>query len=782
MVALGLSLLSGSEADARLVAGPDEQLLQLEVLINEERIGLIGSFLRLSNGRIAALGSELQDIGVKVPTPAEVDAPIVLDTLSGVSYRYDEPAQTISIHLPDGRRMPHVYDAAGASGATLAARSDLGGAVDYSLFAAQSLELEEQDLVFSGASATIDARIFGPLGVFSQTGIVGTTTSEDFDALRLDTTFFYSDPQSVMTYVIGDAISGGLGWTRPIRFGGMQARRNFTLRSDLVTAPLPSFSGSAAVPSTLDVYVQNVSVYSQSVPTGPFEITNLPALFGQDARIVLSDAAGRETEVLLPAYGHPDLLREDLADFSIEAGFPRMNYATESFDYVGQPFAAASLRYGITNRLTAQAHAEADGDLFNGGVGAVTSAGALGVLSVAASGSERRGKAGLQLFAAYDTALAGISLNLSTQRAVGDYLDLAAASAESVDCAGPADDSICWSAKPPRALDRISISTPVPYDVSSLTLSFVNYEPQSGASSKILTASWTRPVLADAQLYVTGFSDFGDDRNIGMFAGVSMPLGRFGSGSSAISTGSDGIRVTTDLIKPMSGEIGSYGWRLRDSEGEGASRLAAVSYRSPFAAVEAGLEHAKGQARGFALADGAIAMMAGDIFFANRIEDSFAIVDAGAPDVEVFHENRLVGKTDASGLLLVPGLRSYASNKISIDAKELPVNVDLGETQASIVPADRSGQVVRFDVKTHNDAAVVILVDGAGAPLPAGSILKLGGFDTEFIVGYDGRVYLTGLKAENTIVVAAEGGDYRGTFAFTPAGERQVVIGPVVCQ
>ncbi|NEV03151.1 hypothetical protein, partial [Bradyrhizobium uaiense] len=41
-------------------------------------------------------------------------------------------------------------------------------------------------------------------------------------------------------------------------FGGLQAQRDFALRPDLITAPLATIGGSAAVPSTVDVYVNNI--------------------------------------------------------------------------------------------------------------------------------------------------------------------------------------------------------------------------------------------------------------------------------------------------------------------------------------------------------------------------------------------------------------------------------------------------------------------------------------------------------------------------------------------
>ena len=85
-----------------------------------------------------------------------------------------------------------------------------------------------------------------------QTGIVATALDgSDAGWRRLDSTLTYDDPARLATARLGDLISGGLSWTRPIRLGGIQLARNFGLRQDLVTLPLPAFSGTAAVPSTI---------------------------------------------------------------------------------------------------------------------------------------------------------------------------------------------------------------------------------------------------------------------------------------------------------------------------------------------------------------------------------------------------------------------------------------------------------------------------------------------------------------------------------------------------
>jgi outer membrane usher protein len=283
-------------------------------------------------------------------------------------------------------------------------------------------------------------------------------------------------------------------------------------------------------------------------------------------------------------------------------------------------------------------------------------------------------------------------------------------------------------------------------------------------------------------LFVTAFSDFGEQRNFGVFAGLSIPFGTSASATTGVVSGRDGSSVTTDLIKPLTQEVGSYGWRVRDSEGAVGDRAAAASYRSSFARTEVGVQQSNGTIRGQAEVQGGIATMGTGVFFSNRIEDSFAVVDAGAPGVNVLYENRPIGKSNEQGMLLIPSLRAYEKNKISIDPQGLSVNADVQQTQELVAPADRSGVVLRFGVNTNVSAAIVIIRGADGKAVPVGSKWQINDSAESFVVGYDGRAYVKGLQPTNTIAVTVGVNDCRASFPFTPAEDRQVVIGPVVCQ
>jgi outer membrane usher protein len=738
-------------------------------------------FLQLPNGNIAAHRSELIEAGIKVPASGPADELIVLNELLGDRFKYDEPSQSIAFDLDNNQRIARAFDAMGGNGPRAPVSTTWGSVLNYTFFGSETTGLNPRQATFNGASASLDARMFSPYGTLSQTGILGTTTTRDMTILRLETSFSYSHPESLITYRAGDSISGALAWTRSVRFAGFQAQRNFSLRSDLVTAPLPSFSGSAAVPSTLDVYLNNSKTYTQEVPPGPFQVNNLPLISGGEARLVLRDSAGREVETTLPFYTSPQLLREGLTYFSVETGYPRLRYGTDSDNYAPKEMTSASARYGMYDWLTLEGHAETVSGLFNAGAGVLARTGDFGVLSAAASASTYRGQQGLQSYVAFETKLWGVSLNASSTRTYMNFNDIASVTAPVINALAAYNIQSSAISAPAKAIDRISAGFTLP-DSSSLGLSLVHLQPASGAASNLVSVAWSRSFFLHSQLFATSFADLSDRGNYGIFGGISIPIGESSSVSTGVTSSRSGTSLTTDASRPLAMEPGSYGARVRDSEGAVPYRSASASYRASSATIQAGVEQSQSKTvRGIAQVEGAVAAMGNGVFFSNRIDDAFAVVDTGIRGVPVFHENRPVGETNSRGQLLVPNLRAYGNNKISIDPKGLPVNAEVETVEDVVTPADRSGVVVNFATKSDVQAAVVILVGPDGKPLPVGSKGKLEGGNDDFVVGYDGRAFVKELKNANTVAVTLEKGECHAAFDYTSSQDSQVVIGPVSC-
>jgi outer membrane usher protein len=767
----------------RSSAGQEQKNLQLEVVINSAPAHMIGSFVLFDGKRIGATRNELQDVGLDIGQRRFPEDIVMLDEIPGLKYVYDEPTQTIRIMVDNAKRRGQTFDLSGG-GAKLRAQTGWGALLNYDLLATSDDILYLRGFLKPGASLNVDARAFSPYGTFEQSAIVNSDANQASDAIRLNSTFEYSDQDNLVSYRAGDVINGGLSWTRPLRLGGFQAQSDFTLRPDLITMPLPTLGGIAGVPSTVDVYVNNIKTFSQDVAPGPFSINNIPVITGGgNAQLVVTDSSGAVTKTTAPFFASASLLSPGLMSWSVEGGLPRLYYGSSSDDYVESPVGSATLRRGIFDWMTAESHVESGAGVANGGLGAVVRTGAIGVASAALAASDHSGSTGVQGSASYQAQLFGLTFSVSSQRTFGNYNDLVSATARlqplpaTVLPAAMFDD-----AQPPKALDTITLSAPLPFDVkSSFSANFIHSLAASGTLSEIVSASYSRSLPYNASVFATIFHDFGTDRNTGVFVGLNFPLGASASVSTGYSSGSGGGAAQVNAVKPLGLDPGSYGWSVQDAEGKAPSHAATVSYRSSYGTVQAGASANSAANTGSLELRGSIATMDGDVFFSNWIDDGFGVVSTGAPGVGVLYENQPVGVTDSKGMLLVPTLRSYEKNNIAIDPTNLPADAEVEATSQIVAPANHGGVLVNFKVHDDTNSALVIFAKADGGFVPAGSPGKIEGGD-DFVVGYDGEAFIKNLRRANVATVESAAGTCRVSFDFAPRRSEQVRIGPLTCR
>ncbi len=806
-VVLVLAGLLGTGFGAgRLRAAVEQKNLQLDVVINGIPANIIGSFVLFDGNRLGATKNELEELGLRVGArkfPADI---VMLDDIPGLTYAYEERTQQLRITVDNALRQGRTFDLSGGGERAIRAQAGWGAVLNYDLLSTTDSLRTLRPYVFSGSSLSLEGRAFSPYGTFEQSAILRSAVNQPTTMIRLDTSFRYSDQERMITYRAGDAINGGPAWSRPIRFGGVQAQSNFALRPDLITMPLPTLGGTAAVPSTVDVYVNNLKTFSQDVGAGPFSLSNVPLVSGAgNAQLVLRDSSGHETRTTMPFYASPSLLAPGLSSWSLDAGLPRLSFGSGADSYVRAPIGSATLRRGIFDWATVEGHIEGGAGVVNGGLGAVVKTGSVGVAAVAISGSSGSGHKGLQSYASYETRVFGLSVTASSQRTFGTYDDLASATARLQDIpalqtiygtylpAGypgflplsttPATSlALYGNARPAVALDRVTVSAPLPFDSrASMSASYVHLLDAAGHLSNIVSGSYARSLPGDASFYANVFHDFGTSRNTGVFVGFTMPLSASVSAASNVSTGQGRTTVSADIGKPLGPQPGSYGWRVRDAEGASPYREAAASYRSSYGTVQVGASQDRDNSRGLIELRGSIATMGGGVFLSNWIDDGFAVIKTGARGLEVRHDNRPAGVTDARGMLLVPTLRSYQKNKITIDPSNLPVDAAIESTRDIVAPADRSGVLVNFSVRSDTNSALVAFVRTDGSFVPAGSIGRTGA-GSEFVVGYDGQAFIKDLAGANHATIEFLDGTCSADFAFTPRPGEQVLISPVACR
>src|SRR5712692_274380 len=204
---------------------------------------------------------------------------------------------------------------------------------------------------------------FLELGLFNRWGVgVGNFLAQDLGRstrlLRLETNWTRDYPDALTSLRLSDTTGHAGVWGRPVLFGGLQWGTNFGTQPGFVTFPLLNMAGEAALPSTLDLYVNDVLRLRRDVPTGPFSVNNLPTITGQgEVRLVLRDLLDREQIISQPYYASNVLLREGLQDYSYELGFARRNFGLRSNEY-GRFLAVGTHSRGFTDDFTGEVRAE----------------------------------------------------------------------------------------------------------------------------------------------------------------------------------------------------------------------------------------------------------------------------------------------------------------------------------------------------------------------------------------------------------------------------------------
>lgn len=741
-------------------------ILLLQVFINGHDTGKIAEFTQ-RGGTLFIKPEELDDVGFRLPAgPVPADGLVPVRSLPGLQYRLDQMTQTLLVTAPNAILKPELLLAGATATPQIPLESGVGATLNYDVVGTSSAGQNQ-------LGGQFELRGFSPWGVASTNFLVTpqqSATQTDYRAVRLDSTWTLSNPDTLTRYRVGDFINGGLGWSRPVRMGGIQYGEDFSLRPDLVTIPLPQLSGTAAVPSTVDVLVNGVKVFTGQAQPGPFVIPQLPVVSGaSNLSLAVTDALGRQVVTTLPFYTGGGLLAKGLQNFSIEGGLIRLDYATRSDDYAS-PALSGTFRRGLSDSFTLEAHGEATKDLIMAGGGGVMNLANAALVNLDIAGSNSGGRQGVLATAGISRAARPFSVSLSATWAQPNFKDIAAQNYQPV----------------PRLQLNAGVGVELGH-YGSVSAAFnsanlpAGIDPgQPAQRTRLLSGTYSLqygPVSFAANAFYDLLS-----HGSGVMVGLTVPLG---ARSSVTTSGVvDAGRPYGELESNQSAsEVGEFGYQLYAAEGSQSHEFGNAEYISPWANLTAGVDHTNGTATFRAEAQGALSAIDGGVFPSPPINDAFAVVDTGGlAGVDVLRENRIVGQSDLEGRIFVPDLRSFEVNHLAIDPLDVPPDTELSSVTRDVRPQDRTGVVVPFQIRRSN-GALLRLVDEKKAPIAFGSAGTLEATGVAVPVGYDGEAYVEDLSAHNKFTVTKPDGkrcvavfDYKAKPGDIPE------IGPVLCR
>lgn len=754
-------------AHASAASGPE--LLLVDVSINGRPLADVvrlelwpdrGLLLPVEAWTEARLTAPAQAGALSDGTPA-----YALSAIAGATYALERQALSLSIAVP----------AAAFAASTIAAREAPvappprprpGAVLNYDVSATSAGKRG------TSAGALLEAIAFGPAGNLVSSVLLRDATAGP-RAQRLDSFWRYDMPGRMQTLVLGDTVGAGAAWSRPVRYAGLRWGRDFAMRPGFVTLPQLAMSGEAALPSTVDVLVNNARRLSQAVPPGPFELANVPIVTGAgEINLVVRDLLGHETVVRQAYYASQRLLAPGLTDFSVEAGKMRFGYGEDSRYRNG--FAAGTVRAGLARFLTAEARLEVEPVRRAGGIELTALLGrfAVGHAALARSQGGADGAARGQL------EQAGIERSTPHGGAAFDYEHASAGFAPFGELPGPAAAGLR-----PRTRLTASAGGALAGNVSA-GVSYVRQTRWNGEQVTLAGASLSMPVARRASMNWSFTRRLDGARDWHAGVNLSLPLDDGVSLAARVERDSAG-RPEATLAAARAAPAGpGLGWQLESSTQESRRGRAALQYNTDAAEWSAEVAgDARSTLAARAGARGSLGLLGGLPFASRPIgQGSFAVVEVeGMAGVPIMRSHQVVASTNARGLAFVPGLLPWQVNQLEIDPVDLPLDVSVGEVAQSVTPYAGSGMMVSFAARRTRQA-LLVLRRPDGQPVPLGTSVRVLPAGPAYMAGLRGEVWLGELPAGPLRVeVRWDGGGCTLALPDAAGGGAPERLGPFAC-
>jgi outer membrane usher protein len=757
-LALALLMLAGAAT-----AQPPEGVVELlDVRVNGWPLGLVGDFQN-EDGRLSLPVEEFEGLGFKLDpgfvTVVGGQRRVYLDQ-AGLSWKVDARAQAIDISAPFSslavRRL-----AVSPGVPRTQARSDWGALIGYDAFG-QWTGGKESPYFGKSLTTNLEARLFSPWFTASTTGY-DAISADEHNFVRLETAIEFDNLDKIWRLRLGDTTSTGPTWERTFRFGGFQWGTDLSLRPDIITTPMPQISRNIGVPSTIDLLINGVRRYSSKVDPGAFNLTNLPITTGVNSITVqVTDQAGRRTQVTLPLYSTPDILAAGLSNFSVQGGVARQDYSSVDSHYDGD-FLAGGYAYGVTDRLTLTGRAAAAKGYGGGAFGAAATIGHFFVVDTAAQYSNGPRGSGWAWYGQISRSSGPFNVEVQYAASSPAYQDLS--------------DLFGYT----RILEQETATAGLNLGkFGDVNVVYTLQHAENSPVSRLATANYGVDLFNHGlRLSTSAYANL-DSRDWGATISLSFPLGRAVQAYVEHSAQSSGEQTQLAQVRGQAFNQ-RLNWEAEISNGAQAGAYAEADWEGHHADLRLRATTVAG-AQGY---EGEIAQsfvfMGNQLFVANRVQDAFTVVDAGAPNVRVALENRTMGRTDSKGRLFVNDLQSYLPNALSIEPLDLPMDATVDKTALLATPRLGGGAVTHFNVKRER-AALVILVLPSGQPPPVGAEAHLNGSSETALTGFGGETYVQGVKpGDNLLEVRWSAGTCKARFTDEAKAGDLPRVGPVTC-
>lgn len=626
-------------------------------------------------------------------------------------------------------------------------------------------------------------------------GTVESSSSKRF--VRLMSSVTRDDTENLRRIVVGDVLTPTRDFSSGVNLGGIGITKVYGLDPYFVRFPTQSLSGSVALPSDLEVYVDGQRVRAEKLKPGEFELRDILAYGGaQNVQLVIRDAFGRVQQLNYSLYFSEQPLQRGLHEYSYNLGALRRRFGLESNAY-GPAALTMFHRYGVSGAVTLGWRGEATRHLVNTGPTATVVLGNLGVATLGLTHTAIAGKRGSAALASYSYQTKNWSLGLFLRHDSAAYAGLGdppsmtnrkheGSLAASYRLAGGAGSvSFSHTALSVRRDTLASVASAAqPYNVFLMD------------SRRASSLTFATPVGSSRTLFTAGLSHIksgnrGSRNEISL--GLNILLGNDYTSAANYRRERDGhtesIRFTKN--QPIAEGLG-YSVFLDHSGGatDGTQLRSNIQYNAPAAVLRA--EYGRFQGLGQTVEDqrlsiaGGAVLVGGHAAMTRPVTESYAIVKVGdVAGVGILVDGQQMGKTDKQGILVLPSLSAYYDSSVALATGALPMEYSLPAAVKRVSPSLRSGAFVDFGV-VKTQAFMGKLKSRKGPVTKALEFrefqINVGGKPQTFVTGRAGEFYIENLKPgtyEGTLAV--DGQPCAFNLNIPPSDEIFVELGELVC-
>ncbi|MDF3346870.1 fimbria/pilus outer membrane usher protein [Acinetobacter pittii] len=768
--------------------GSDQGYIQLflNISINSNISKDLISVRQDQDRKLYIRSRDLKALRVKMDEHTPDNQWVCINDLNGIQFKYLENEQSLNLKVPSNMLTGYSVDLNGqqVTSPRLLKMKPLNAAIlNYSLYNT----ITNDENVFSG---TVEGIFNSAIGNFSSGVLYNGSNETSYSHekwVRLESKWQYVDPEKIRIYTLGDFISNSPDWGSSVRLAGFQWSSAYSQRGDIVTSALPQFSGSAALPSTLDLYVNQQKIYSGLVPSGPFDIKQLPFISGNEVTLVTTDATGQQSITKKPYYFSSKILAKGINEFSVDIGIPRYNYGLYSNDYDDATFASGAIRYGYSNSLTLSGGAEASTDgLSNLGTGFAKNIFGIGVINADIAASQYKDENGYSTLLGLEGRISkNISFNTSYRKVFDNYFDLARVSQVRYlkeNQINPESQNYLNYSALADEIFRAGINYNF-YAGYGVYLGY-NQIKYSDNSYKLLSTNLSGSLDKNWGFYASAYKDYENHKDYGVYFALRYTPSSKVNAITSVSSDSGSLRYRQEIFGLSEPQIGSFGWGgyvERDEDANENNASVYASYRARAAYLTGRYNRFGDNDQVAVSATGSLVAAAGRIFAANEIGDGFAVVTNAGPQSQILNGGVNLGTTDKSGRFLIANLRPYMSHHIYLDPSYLPLEWEVSSTNQTAFVGYRQGTLVDFGAH-QVISGLVKLVDQNNSPLMPGYTVRING-QQNGMVGYDSEVFIPNLLKQNKLEVdLLDHGSCQVDFAYKNTQYSTKKLGPYVCR